>query len=111
MDLISAQDPFITGLIGLFAKVKYSIPLNIQLHNDFFTNPYWQSESLQNRLFFFLGPLVLRFADSVRAVSPRIAAHLHSHLLPKIPCWIIPVPPDKKFLTVVACCSSGQSPP
>ena len=100
VDLISAQDPFITGLIGLFAKVKHSIPLNIQLHNDFFTNPYWQSESLQNRLFFFLGPLVLRFADSVRAVSPRIAAHLHSHLLPKIPCWIIPVPPDKKFLTV-----------
>ena len=63
--LVSAQDPFITAVIGVLIKRQTGAALNIQLHNDF-SSPYWMQERLQNRL---MAKITLRFADSVRAVS------------------------------------------
>lgn len=72
VDLVSTQDPFITGLIGVFAKYLWSIKLNIQLHNDFFDSPFYWSESFQNIVFYWLGKFNLLFADSVRVVNKRM---------------------------------------
>lgn len=72
INLISTQDPFIAGLTGVLAKFIFKIKLNIQLHNDFFDNPYFKSENLQNYIFYWLGKVCLIFADSVRVVSKRL---------------------------------------
>lgn len=71
-DLISTQDPFISGLVGVIAKFLWRKKLNIQLHNDFFDAPYFRQENLQNYIFFWLGKFNLLFADSIRVVSPKL---------------------------------------
>ena len=72
VDLISTQDPFIAGFVGVIAKLLWGTKLNIQLHNDFFDNPYFRSETPQNYIFYWLGKLNLLFADSVRVVNHRM---------------------------------------
>ena len=72
IDLISTQDPFIAGLAGVLAKFIFKIKLNIQVHNDFFDNPYFKSENLQNYLFYWLGKFCLLFANSIRVVNRRL---------------------------------------
>lgn len=69
--ILSSQDPFETGLVGLFLKLAYRLPLQIQLHTDF-TNRYFITHSILNFVRFPIGIFVLSFADSVRVVSQRI---------------------------------------
>ena len=45
--VISSQDPFETGLVGLLLKLRYKLPLQIQLHTDF-TNKYFMCWSFFN---------------------------------------------------------------
>jgi glycosyltransferase involved in cell wall biosynthesis len=68
IDIVSAQDPFITAIAGIVIKLLSGTQLNIQIHNDY-GSPYWKNESLQNRIFSLLFRITLPFADSVRAVS------------------------------------------
>lgn len=75
--VISCQDPFETGFVGLIAKMIYKLPLQIQIHTDFI-NRYFILHSLLNLIRFPLGLFVLSFADSARAVSQRIANSIHS---------------------------------
>jgi len=75
--VLTTQDPFETGIVGLLAKFIYKLPLQIQIHTDF-ANRYFITHSLLNFLRFPLGLFVLSFADSVRAVSERIAKSIHS---------------------------------
>jgi len=70
--VVSTQDPFETGLIGVFLKLFYGVPLQIQLHTDF-NNKYFLLSSPLNFIRFFIAHLTLPFADSVRAVSKRVA--------------------------------------
>jgi glycosyltransferase involved in cell wall biosynthesis len=71
IDVISCQDPFVTAVVGTLLKIKYKIPLNIQIHNDY-SSIYWKNESLQNKLFSILLPITLRFADTIRLVSESL---------------------------------------
>jgi len=71
-DLISTQDPFIAGLVGVLAKLLWHKKLNIQLNNDFFDPPYFRGENLQNHFFFWLGKGLLPFADSLRVMAKRM---------------------------------------
>ncbi|MBI2406263.1 MAG: hypothetical protein HYV25_01625 [Candidatus Harrisonbacteria bacterium] len=41
---ISVQDPFETGLVGYLLKRKFGVPLQVQVHTDFFS-PYFAAES------------------------------------------------------------------
>lgn len=75
--VLSTQDPFETGLVGLLLKLRYKLPLQIQLHTDF-ANKYFITHSLLNAIRFPLGIFVLSFADSVRVVSKRIEKSIHS---------------------------------
>lgn len=71
-DLITAQDPFATGLIGLLLKWRLRIPLNTQSHSHFFENPDWVAERpLRNRALQVIGNFVVRRADSLRVLSER----------------------------------------
>ncbi|MCL4397642.1 glycosyltransferase family 4 protein [Patescibacteria group bacterium] len=71
-DLISAQDPFATGVAGILVKRFLKYPLNIQIHSEFFNSRYFREESLFNRFLYYLGLLVLTQADSVRARNNHI---------------------------------------
>src|SRR3990167_3920590 len=74
-DIVSAQDPFLTGLVGwLIARIRGS-KLHLQVHTDLF-DPYFSSRSTGNRLKVLLARFLLSQADAVRVVSKRIADSL-----------------------------------
>lgn len=102
IDVVSAQEPFEIGLLGfLISKFSWSHGtnhgtmrfhgpnhgtvkrpgLNVQLHGDFYGNPYWRSERLLNRARWHLGLYILKKADSIRVVSERIRNALNSKFL------------------------------
>ncbi|MEL7672198.1 MAG: glycosyltransferase family 4 protein [Chloroflexota bacterium] len=71
-DLITTQDPFATGLIGLWLKWRLRLPLNAQSHSHFFENPDWVAERpLRNRVLQAIGNFVVKRADSLRVLSER----------------------------------------
>lgn len=70
--VLTVQDPFETGIVGVLLKLVYKLPLQVQLHTDF-ANRYFITHSLLNFIRFPLGLFVLSFADSVRVVSDRVA--------------------------------------
>ena len=79
-DVITAQDPFEVGLIGLLLSRKFKIGLNIQEHGDFFSQKYWRQERLLHFFRYFLGIFIIKRADSIRVVSQRIKKYLVENL-------------------------------
>jgi glycosyltransferase involved in cell wall biosynthesis/putative flippase GtrA len=75
--VVTTQDPYETGFVGLLLKLFYRIPLQIQVHTDF-ANRYFITHSLLNMIRFGLAEIILSFADSVRVVSRRIARSVHN---------------------------------
>jgi glycosyltransferase involved in cell wall biosynthesis len=71
IDLITAQDPFATGLLGWLLKRKFSIPLQLQIHTDLLS-PHFKKESIKNRIFVLLAKFLIPKADGLRVVSERI---------------------------------------
>lgn len=69
---ISCQDPFFTGLAGLFLRRKLpQATLLIQLHTDV-TSPWYISHNIKNRIRFAMAGFILKRADKIRVVSERI---------------------------------------
>lgn len=62
-DTISAQDPFFSGCLAWFVARRTGARLNVQVHTDLTAQPLWRRA---------LAQIVLRRADSVRAVSEKI---------------------------------------
>ncbi len=79
-DVITTQDPFEVGLIGLLLSKKFKIGLNVQEHGDFFSQKYWRQEKLLHFFRYFLGIFIIKKADSVRVVSQRIKKYLVENL-------------------------------
>lgn len=72
VDLVSTQDPFACGLVGLLLKWRFGLPLNVQSHSHFFENPDWIAERpLRNRALALLARVVVPRADSLRLLSER----------------------------------------
>lgn len=71
IDVISTQDPFFTGIIGVILSKKYRIPLNIQVHTEFFSNKYFRKTSIRNYFFYLIGKQIIKSADIIRCVSYR----------------------------------------
>jgi glycosyltransferase involved in cell wall biosynthesis len=70
-DVISAQDPFETGLLALLIARMRGIPLHIQVHTDFLS-PEYARHSVVNRLRVMVAGFVLKRATRIRAVSDGI---------------------------------------
>ena len=70
--VISAQDPFETGLVSYLLSRATGAPFLVQEHGDFFSESYWREETLGNRLRYRLGLFILARANHIRAVSARI---------------------------------------
>jgi glycosyltransferase involved in cell wall biosynthesis len=62
-DVITVQDPFWRGLVGLYISISKKAKLNVQLHADL------NSQSFIRRT---IAKLVLKRADSIRVVSSKL---------------------------------------
>ena len=69
--LITAQDPFETGLVGWLLSARRGIALEIQAHTDM-ESPFFRRESLTNALRLRIARFLLARARGVRVVSERI---------------------------------------
>lgn len=99
-DCVTTQDPFLTGSIGRMLKKKYGVKLNVQLHGDFFS-PYFRSESLKNKIFYWYMRLaVLGRADSFRVVSERLRQRLLNWGVPNEKIMVAPIYVDPNFYAV-----------
>src|SRR3989344_4269095 len=76
--VVSCQDPFETGLAGVFIKLLFNLPLHIQIHTDL-AHKYFIESSLLNKIRFFMAEFVLKYSDRVRAVSERIKKSIESY--------------------------------
>lgn len=76
MSLVTVQDPFMTGVTGGLIKLFLRLPLNVQVHSEFFNSPYFRQENLFNWFLYYLGLWILPFADTIRARNNRIKQHL-----------------------------------
>jgi glycosyltransferase involved in cell wall biosynthesis len=88
--IISAQDPFETGLVGYLLKRKSGARLQLQMHGDFWS-PYYRKESVMNRLRLLISKLVIPEADCVRVVSERIKKGLKKHFNPACSIQVLPI--------------------
>jgi glycosyltransferase involved in cell wall biosynthesis len=75
--VISTQDPFETGSVGLRLKNIFNIPLQVQVHTDFLSK-YFYSLSFLNKIRVKLAKNILPQADRIRVVSQRIKYSLIS---------------------------------
>jgi len=73
-DLVRTNDPMGSGIVGYRMKRRYGLPLLIKCHSDYYSSGAWRSESLRYRFLDYpLSIWLLRRADHVQVVSPRIA--------------------------------------
>ncbi len=70
--IITTQDPFEAGLVGILIRLGSNMPLVVQEHADFFSTNFWKQESFGNAFRFYLGRFILKHATAVRVVSERI---------------------------------------
>jgi glycosyltransferase involved in cell wall biosynthesis len=70
-DVVSAQDPFETGMTGLFIARMLGVPLHVQVHTDLWS-PYFSRVEPGNRIRQFLAGFVLEHAAAVRVVSEKL---------------------------------------
>jgi glycosyltransferase involved in cell wall biosynthesis len=71
VDLIAAQDPFLTGLIGVWLR-RRRVPLLVQNHSYIFGNQAWIAEKpLRNTLLTELARFVVKRADMYRTVNRK----------------------------------------
>ena len=84
--VITVQDPFETGLVGVKLKKIFNIPLQIQIHTDFLS-PYFKNSFL-NRVRVFISKFTIPKADGIRVVSYVINQKLENK---KIKSDILPV--------------------
>lgn len=89
-DVVSAQDPFETGLAAYFIAHFTKRPLHIQIHTDFLS-PAYARHSFLNRMRVHIARFVLRRASRVRVVSERIATSLRDKYRIKAPITVLPI--------------------
>jgi len=92
IDIITTQDPLLTGLLGYILKKRYCVPLNVQIHADYLDNKFWLNKSKIAHFLNILGKFIVKRADSIRVVSSKIKNYLEKCLLiPSNKIFIIPV--------------------
>lgn len=88
--VVTAQDPFILGLLGLFVKRAFKYILSIQVHTDFLSTEYFK-ESVKNKIYSIIGRHIIYSADSIRVVSRRIANTLQKIGVLSEKIFILPI--------------------
>ena len=72
INLITVQDPFATGFVGMLLRERLRVPLLVQNHSFFFGNRVWLAEKpIRNRLLSVIGRVVISRADFYRTVNEK----------------------------------------
>lgn len=85
--LVSAQDPFLTGLAAYRVARRFNLPFSLQFAADMLDNPHWLRLRPFNRLMNWLGHWLIRRADSFRVVSSSEKAKLIRLGIPAERIW------------------------
>jgi len=76
-DVITVQDPFETGLVGLLIARWFKVPLHVQIHTDYLARSFVRGRPL-NRIRRLVARFVLPRASRVRVVSESIKDSLQA---------------------------------
>lgn len=69
VDVITTQDPFLTGLVGLRLRRRLGVPLIVQVHTSAIDNPYYAREHWSHPILQLVARWTLQRADGVRVVN------------------------------------------
>src|SRR3989344_8671633 len=78
--VITAQDPFETGLVAFFAARSADLAYQLQVHTDLMS-PQFKRYSFLNRIRIPLAKFLLRRASGIRVVSEKIGTSLKTLVL------------------------------
>ncbi len=67
--VVTVQDPFESGLVGLVIKFFFKIPLQVQVHTDFLSAEF---NGFLNSIRLFISGIVMKKSDGIRVVSSVI---------------------------------------
>jgi len=90
VDVVTAQDPFESGLTAFLVSRILGAKLHLQVHIDFL-NPYFGAESLMNRIRVYFGKFLLPRADAIRVVSENIRRSLLDISSKMPPITVLPI--------------------
>ncbi len=95
--LITTQDPFECGWIGLSIKNKWRIPLEVQLHTDPFSNQFYGALNSIRKV---LAKRVLKNADHFRVVTHTLAQKINEvYGVDATKISVLPIYVDKERIT------------
>src|SRR3989344_5477046 len=89
-DVVSAQDPFETGLVAWLLARHCKVPLHVQVHTDFLA-PEYARHSFVNHVRVLLARFILARADGIRVVSERIKVSLRAAGYPLPTISVLPI--------------------
>jgi glycosyltransferase involved in cell wall biosynthesis len=96
-DIVSAQDPFETGLAAYFIARHFGVPFAVEVHTDLLS-PEFARHSLLNRLRLVIANFVMRRASGGYAVSQRVRDGMVKKYSLAVPFGVFPIFVDlKKF--------------
>ena len=91
IQVVSAQDPFESGLAAWFISRRLDTKLQLQIHTDFLS-PYFRQESFLNKIRVRLARFLLSKADGIRVVNQRIKDSLIAKFkIPDAKIIVLPV--------------------
>lgn len=96
--IVTAQDPFWTGVVGFLLAKSTGAALHIQLHTDPFSRE-WRTATWLRKFQYPLALYLLKRADAVRVISERLHRSVSGLGVPEERITVLPIPTDvKKFL-------------
>lgn len=99
VDLVTVQDPFEAGILGLLISYWFGARLQVQVHTDFL-NPLYRIESFRAQVHILLAAFVLARASCVRVVSERVRRSIieRGFLRPGVQVSVLPAFVDLELL-------------
>lgn len=97
-DMVSAQDPFETGLVAYFLARYFKVPFVIEIHTDI-TSAAYKQHSLLNFFRIQLSKFLIPRASGIYAVSETVLAELIKKYSLTVPFQVLPLfVPVEKFI-------------
>jgi len=90
INVVTAQDPFESGLAAFFVSKKTSAKLHVQVHTDV-TSSYFRRSNFLNRFRLLIAKWVFARADGIRAVSKRVKRGIEVKYRPSSNISILPI--------------------
>lgn len=88
-DIVSAQDPFETGIAAYLIARYWRVPFVVEMHTDFFS-PSFSKTTILNRVRVYISKFILKRASSAYVVSEKIK-HTVSEKYKNLPLSVMPI--------------------